>query len=88
MTTAPAPITRTTKWEAPANEADNSRYYWRKQAILRQKIIDKQDKTIADLTASVVQLENDYDAVEAQLKQAEDRIQKLRRKPEQRVMIL
>lgn len=64
------------------------RYYWRKQAIIRQKIIDKQDKTIADLTASVVQLENDYDAVEAQLKQAEDRIQKLRRKPEQRVMIL
>lgn len=63
-------------------------HYWRNQAIIRQGIIDKLDRRVADqaatlmlqthamatqaqtieeLTASVVQLENDYDAVETEL---------------------
>ena len=46
----------------------SERSYWKNQAIIRQRIIEKQDKTIAELTASVVQLENDYDLVEAELK--------------------
>lgn len=48
---------------------------WRKVASTRQWIIQKQDwkiakqaETIANLTASVVQLENDYDAVETELR--------------------
>lgn len=49
--------------------------YWQNQAIIRQRIIDKQDKTIAHLTASVVQLETDYDAVEAKLNEAEAKLQ-------------
>ena len=43
--------------------------YWREQAYIRQRIVDKQDRTIKQLTASIVQLENDYDLVEAELKQ-------------------
>lgn len=42
--------------------------FWKTQAIIRQRIISKQDKTIKALTASVVQLENDYDLVETELK--------------------
>lgn len=57
---------------APAHQCATSgkpqRSYWKNQAIIRQRIIDKQDKTIKDLTASVVQLENDYDLVETELK--------------------
>lgn len=45
------------------------RSYWKNQAFIRQRIIDKQNTTIANLTASVVQLENDYDLVETELKQ-------------------
>lgn len=44
------------------------RTYWQTQAMIRQRIIEKQDKTIANLTASVVQLETDYDTVEAELR--------------------
>lgn len=47
---------------------ESRRSYWKNQAIIRQRIIDRQDKTIANLTASVVQLENDYDLVETELK--------------------
>ena len=49
--------------------ANVERSYWKNQAIIRQRIVDKQDKTIANLTASLVQLENDYDLVETELKQ-------------------
>lgn len=63
----------------PAPTAKQRRDYWRNQAIVRQRIIDKQDKTIANLTASVVQLESDYDAVEAKLNEAEDLLQKATR---------
>lgn len=42
---------------------------WRNLARIRQRIVDKQDRTIANLTASIVQLENDYDLVESELKQ-------------------
>lgn len=49
-------------------------HYWRHQATIRQNIINKLDRrvtkqaeTIANLTASVVQLENDYDQVESEL---------------------
>lgn len=52
--------------ETPSTESRRS--YWKNQAIIRQRIINKQDKTIKDLTASVVQLENDYDLVETELK--------------------
>lgn len=40
-------------------------------ARIRQGIINKQDRIIKNLTASIVQLENDYDLVEAQLNAAE-----------------
>lgn len=36
-------------------------HYWRQQAIIRQRIIDKQNSRIT-------QLEQDYDLVEAELK--------------------
>lgn len=42
---------------------------WRNLARIRQRIVDRQDRTIKQLTASVVQLENDYDLVETELKQ-------------------
>lgn len=51
-----------------SDQANVGRSYWKNQAIIRQRIINKQDKTIKDLTASVVQLENDYDLVETELK--------------------
>lgn len=54
--------------ETPSTQPKPQRSYWKNQAIIRQRIINKQDKTIKDLTASVVQLENDYDTVESELK--------------------
>lgn len=56
---------------APEPSRNRRRTYWENQAVIRQRIIEKQDKTIAALTASVVQLETDYDAVEAKLNAAE-----------------
>ncbi|MBG6224731.1 putative coiled-coil protein SlyX [Arthrobacter sp. CAN_A2] len=47
---------------------------WERLATIRQRIIERQDRrlterdqTIVELTASVVQLEDDYDAIEAEL---------------------
>ena len=53
--------------------------YWEQQAVLRQHIIVAErrkaarreahyKRTIEELTASVVQLEDDYDSIEAELK--------------------
>lgn len=94
MTAIIAPITTTT-WSAPDEPAKPVRpvygQYWRNRAVLRQTIIDKQDRqileqaqTITELTASVVQLENDYDQVETELKQLQEKLAR----PPRRVVIL
>lgn len=94
MTAIVPPITTTT-WSAEAAPDEPDRrvfgHYWRRQAALRQNIIDKQDvrlaeqaQTIAELAASVVQLENDYDQVETELKQLQEKLAR----PPRRVVIL
>lgn len=96
MTDPIAPIVTTTTWEGrpdpeTAKQKRGAYHYWKGQAEVRQRIIDKQNKTIADLTASVVSLENDvsrletdYDTVEAELKA----LQAKKARPPQRVLIL
>lgn len=75
--------TQRTKWGTPElgqttpDQPEHGRAYkyWKRQAHIKQWIIDQQTQTIADLTAScvsleddVARLERDYDAIETELK--------------------
>lgn len=80
------PITTTTTWDG--QDTGKAYQYWKAQAAVRQRIINKQNKTIENLTASVLCLENDVARLEHDYDLVESELKALKEKKPRRMMIL